>query len=188
MLLEGVLRGTGLNLKLASPKQIQYQNGILFINNNDGKQAELLESCLLELHQNELLDLEDNVLRVLLTMSDEQRCFNDIRSIFIAHNKKLLSVLSGFFGLDVLRELSRPLNYSNSNNENLSLLTKNLVEGVTPTVPLSVLSTNYSGLSPIANKNSGLAFVGGSFDPVTRNPQLIYKPAGSGKGQGILIS
>ncbi len=42
----------------------------------------------------------------------------------------------------MLQELSRPLNSSDKNNENLSLLIKNLVEGVTPTIPLSVLAAN----------------------------------------------
>ena len=52
-----------------------------------------IEQCLLELHQDEILELSEEILEYFLK-NDRLNYFNDFRTIFLVHDKRLFSLLS----------------------------------------------------------------------------------------------
>jgi hypothetical protein len=71
------------------PKQLKLENKKLI----DQKTNYFIEQFIFELHQDEILDLSDEILELILT--DKQLNYiNDLRTIFILHDKRLFSLLS----------------------------------------------------------------------------------------------
>lgn len=71
------------------PNRLTVKNNLLF----DAKGNHVIEQCILELHQDEILQLSDDVLQVLIR-SEELNYFNDLRTIFLLHDKRLFTLLS----------------------------------------------------------------------------------------------
>ena len=71
------------------PTQLNVRQGRLFDQQSDS----LIEQCVLELHQDEILSLSDDILH--LFVSDSRLTYlNDLRTIFLLHDKRLFSLLS----------------------------------------------------------------------------------------------
>ncbi|EGR34781.1 taurine catabolism dioxygenase, putative [Ichthyophthirius multifiliis] len=71
----------------------------------DKKTNNQIQKIILELHQTEIMSLDQNVLIGLLQLSDQGLCLNDLRAILILHDKRLLTVLSGFYSCQLLEEI-----------------------------------------------------------------------------------
>lgn len=56
-------------------------------------ELQTVRCCVLELHQDELLALDENILMSLMKLSMEGRCLNPLWTIFLLHDKRLLSLL-----------------------------------------------------------------------------------------------
>jgi hypothetical protein len=81
-----------VRVNVISPDTLSVDSDGLLLHTPTG---EIISSCLLELHQSELISLSDSILLALLRLSSQGRCLNDLRAILLAHDKRLLSVLSG---------------------------------------------------------------------------------------------
>lgn len=70
----------------------------IFVDENNKllHQNNIIENIVLELHQNEIMNLSDNILKGLLELSDKGHCLNDLRSILLVHDKRLLTIMSGY--------------------------------------------------------------------------------------------
>ena len=87
------------------PKQLTIENEQLV----EGGRRLIIDQCLLELHQEEILDLSDEILQFFL---DDGRVnyLNDLRTIFLLHDKRLFSLLSNepfLYALDKHSSLSQ---------------------------------------------------------------------------------
>lgn len=84
-----------VNVRHCRPEQLTcHENGSskLFCREPDGSTKEI-RSCILELHQDELLSLTDDVLEALAFLSYRGHALNDFRTIFLAHDKRMLCLL-----------------------------------------------------------------------------------------------
>lgn len=151
-----------LELHLVGPNQLQVIDAHLC----DGS-GTLIQSCILELHQDELLGLPDDILTALLVLSDQGACLNHLRAIFLAHDKRLLSILSGYFGKPLLEHFST----------NPAIL-QTLLDHVMPTTLVSQALNSDLNISRFA-----WSFIGGG-----TNNSTLFKPALAGKGQDLVIS
>lgn len=122
---------------------------------------EVVTSCILELHQDELMQLEDDVLRQLIQLSMTHACLNPIWSIFIVHDKKFLSVL---------RQLKTEDIHTSFANAQLHIQTLN--KHIIPTYV-----TNLAGLDQMLD--TGINQLLGA--------SLLVKPPLLGKGEGIIF-
>lgn len=79
------------------PKHLKTENNQLFDQNTNHS----IEQCILELHQDEILQLPDEILELFIK-NKQLNYINDLRTIFILHDKRLFSLLSNSQFLDVL--------------------------------------------------------------------------------------
>lgn len=83
---------TELETRECKPEELQAdEDGNIFV--FDGQTRYAMEQCVLELHQDEILCLNDDVIRGLALLSSRKKCLNDIRTIFLAHDKVMLNCL-----------------------------------------------------------------------------------------------
>ena len=71
------------------PKQLKIDNQKLMDKNTN----DCIEQFILELHQDEILELSDDILDLFIK-SNQLNYINDFRTIFILHDKRLFSLLS----------------------------------------------------------------------------------------------
>ncbi|CAF1343522.1 unnamed protein product [Rotaria sp. Silwood1] len=71
------------------PKQLKVENEKLF----DKTTNYSIEQFILELHQDEILQLSDEILEIIIK-NNQLNYINDLRTIFILHDKRLFSLLS----------------------------------------------------------------------------------------------
>lgn len=111
----------------------------------------------LELHQHELRSLSPSLLREIAKC-----CFNDLRTIFLVHDKRMLGL--------VLEELDALTNVQ-------QVLTSSQAEilrcGITPTI--------------IPGSREMLALIRTAYDNQGAKDDLLLKPIGGGKGAGIVF-
>lgn len=74
------------------PEQLRAVDNALYCQDHDGSLTEIC-SCVLELHQDEFLALSDEVLEALANLSFQGKTLNDLRGIFLVHDKRMLHVL-----------------------------------------------------------------------------------------------
>ncbi|CAF1280194.1 unnamed protein product [Rotaria sordida] len=72
-----------------NPKQLKIENKKLFDNNTNYS----IEQFIFELHQDEILQLSDEILELFIK-NNQLNYINDLRTIFILHDKRLFSLLS----------------------------------------------------------------------------------------------
>eukprot|EP00178_Gracilaria_changii_P016651 TRINITY_DN47951_c0_g1_i1.p1 TRINITY_DN47951_c0_g1~~TRINITY_DN47951_c0_g1_i1.p1 ORF type:complete len:747 (-),score=121.25 TRINITY_DN47951_c0_g1_i1:57-2297(-) len=85
----------GINTRHCSPELLvceQDSSHKLYCREADGNMTQI-RSCIIELHQDELLSLHDDVLEALALLSYEGHALNDFRTIFLAHDKRMLCLL-----------------------------------------------------------------------------------------------
>ena len=124
------------------------------------KDGEILEQVFqvgLELHQREMEDLGTDMLKALAPI-----CFNDLRTIYLVHDKRMLGIL--------LQELDSLVQKHHVLSTKEAEVLRN---GIVPTVNAG---------SPEVNALLKLAKVG-----LVNKEDYIFKPIGSGKGKGILF-
>jgi hypothetical protein len=71
------------------PNELKIENNQLIDKNTNY----LIEQCILELHQDEILELSNEILEYFI-QNKQINYFNDFRTIFILHDKRLFSLLS----------------------------------------------------------------------------------------------
>lgn len=101
-------------------------------------------------------------------MSTNGTCFNDLRAVLLAHDKRLLSILSGVQGLDLLESILP--------GDSNAIFRSTLTSAIAPTVLVSILMSS----DPL-KRSLAWSAVGGT-------NRFIYKPSLLGKGAGIVIS
>lgn len=119
----------GVNMRHCSPANLACLPNCegLFYKDTDGHHVQI-KSCVLELEQDEYLELSDDVLNALAQMSFEGKALNDFRTIFLAHDKKMLAILrSDMYEID---------------EHNRQLLKKYIV----PTIIPKTATLHYEGL------------------------------------------
>lgn len=86
--------GAALDVKVrrCPPAQLMAKNGKLFCKEDDGRFTEI-RSCVLELYQDEFLALDDDVLEAIAILSYHGHALNDLRTIFLVHDKRMLHLL-----------------------------------------------------------------------------------------------
>jgi len=77
------------NCDFVLPKHLKISNGNL-IDRTNGK---LLEQIIFELHQDEIVEIDDEILQFCIE-NDRIKFINDFRTIFLLHDKRLFSLLS----------------------------------------------------------------------------------------------
>ncbi|MEN9917033.1 MAG: hypothetical protein RLY40_965 [Pseudomonadota bacterium] len=85
-LLKNSLKKTSSNLKLVTPSECLSKDNLFTKEDNDYHSFKVI----LNLHQEELVNLEGNLLNAITSKT----YFNDLRTILIVHDKRLLSILS----------------------------------------------------------------------------------------------
>lgn len=75
----------GYTVRFTSPEELCISQGILSDRNG------FIQQAIVELHQDEIESLSDEV---LFALAEVPRCLNDLRTIFIVHDKRLLAILS----------------------------------------------------------------------------------------------
>eukprot|EP01138_Halocafeteria_seosinensis_P005201 gb/GECG01005318.1/.p1 GENE.gb/GECG01005318.1/~~gb/GECG01005318.1/.p1 ORF type:complete len:1128 (+),score=99.32 gb/GECG01005318.1/:1-3384(+) len=89
---------TYLGVCVCNPSEIFCTpHGALAIVSQDGASKEV-HQCILELHQDEILSLSVDVLKGFARLSQRGRCLNDLRTIFLAHDKLMLQLLRSEVG------------------------------------------------------------------------------------------
>ncbi|KAI1391875.1 uncharacterized protein F4822DRAFT_441117 [Hypoxylon trugodes] len=121
-----------------------------------GEIVEEIHQIGLELHQHELLALQQEILRQV-----SLRCFNDMRSIFLIHDKRMLGVVKQEIPSLVMRGVLSPAQ--------AHILDEGIVDTVLPG------STEMDRLLQASSCSSKL------------KDQYILKPARGGKGAGIVF-
>ncbi|CAF1174783.1 unnamed protein product [Didymodactylos carnosus] len=139
-----------LNLKI-----VEQKDGKQILSDDIG----IIEQFILELHQDEILDLPDNILNFFI-YNKQLRYINDLRTIFLVHDKRLLSLLSN---LQFLRALF--IEQSTVSDENLSKLAQ-----IIPITHVLVKMPDYFKHLVLEKKN-----------------QFCIKPNSLGKGQNVMI-
>jgi len=116
-----------------------------------------IDQLILELHQDELLSLPLPILKQIA----KRTVFNDLRTIFLVHDKRMLGIIR--------QELPGLTERNILTNSQAILLTENIAETLIPTC---------SGYTTLYN----------IFDriPEAKN-NWLFKPAGRGKGEGIVF-
>ena len=123
----------------------------------DGEVVEQIYQVGLELHQIELQSLSDDMLKAIAPL-----CFNDLRTIFLVHDKRMLGI--------VLQELD-------------SLVQKHKVLTVEEGMILRAgIAPTILPRSPELNE-----LVRGTESGLELKDNYLLKPAGSGKGDGIVF-
>ncbi|CAF1010630.1 unnamed protein product [Adineta ricciae] len=82
---------------IVDPNDLKVENEKLI----DRKSNISIEQCILELHQNEILNLSDEILEFFI-QNKQINYINDLRTIFLLHDKRLFSLLSNQSFLYVL--------------------------------------------------------------------------------------
>ena len=85
------------------PQQLIIQNNQLI----DQKSGLMIEQCLLELHQDEILQLPNEILKYFVR-NNQLNYFNDFRTIFLLHDKRVFSLLSNQSFLYALMNSPQP--------------------------------------------------------------------------------
>jgi hypothetical protein len=83
------IKKTSQECLFIDPKQLKIENNKLIDKNTNY----CIEQFILELHQDEILELSDDILQYLIT-NNQINYLNDFRTIFILHDKRLFSLLS----------------------------------------------------------------------------------------------
>lgn len=123
----------------------------------NGEPLEEIHQVGLELHQHELRALSPEIMRALAV-----RCFNDLRTIFLVHDKRMLGV--------VHQELESLVHKHSVLN---SAQAETLRHGISTTI--------------LAGSQELRAFAKECRENVTRKDGFILKPIRGGKGAGILF-
>lgn len=124
--------------------------------NSEGEVLEEIQQVGLELHQHELLSLQPEILRQL-----SLRCFNDLRTVLLVHDKRMLGIVRDELRHLVARDVLTPFQASS--------LHQGIAETLLPGSPeLMALLQRCRG-SP------------------TLKAEYILKPIRSGKGDGIVF-
>ncbi|KAF7893594.1 uncharacterized protein EAF02_001132 [Botrytis sinoallii] len=123
---------------------------------NDNEVVEEIYQVGLELHQSELLALEPEMLRQI-----SLRCFNDLRSIFLTHDKRMLGILK--------QELN-------------SLVTRCVITGAQAKILDQGIADTYL---PGSKELERLFCLAQQFPDLRK--EFILKPIRSGKGAGIVF-
>lgn len=103
-----------MNIEIISPEMLTFNKGKIYANDID------CDQFILELHQHELLSLPTSILHHLIK---ETTYINDIRTILIAHDKRLLSVLcnpeimSRYISLEEVKLLQKHIIFTMPINE-----------------------------------------------------------------------
>ena len=85
------------NCRIIHPDQVHIVNGQLFDRNHEHP----IEQLILELHQDEILNFSDDIFQNLIH-NTQLRFMNDLRTIFLVHDKRMFSLLSNQAFLDAL--------------------------------------------------------------------------------------
>lgn len=116
-----------------------------------------IDQLILELHQDELLSLPLPILKQIA----KRTVFNDLRTIFLVHDKRMLGIIRQELpGLEERKILT---------NSQATLLSENIAETLIPSC------SEYTTLYNVFERF-----------PETRHDWL-FKPAGRGKGEGIVF-
>ena len=148
-----------------SPRRLGIENDNLV--NLDTKQ--IIRSCILEIHQHELFNLDENILRKLLELSDKGKCLNDLRTVLLIHDKRLLSILSGYYA-QILDDLLP------GSDKKCVKYKEALKQGVIRSIPIQTVFSQRS------NMKNWMFLSGG------HENSILCKPSFNGKGKGIRIS
>lgn len=122
----------------------------------DGELVEEIHQVGLELHQRELLALPKEILRQI-----GLRCFNDMRTIFLVHDKRMLGIIKQELLTQVMRGVLTP--------RQADILQKGVVDTILPRSP-ELLELQY---------------LWEEFPELRK--EFILKPIRSGKGDGIVF-
>lgn len=131
------------------------ENATGTVTNDDSETLEEVHQIGLELHQRELARMTPQMLQQL-----SMRCFNDMRTIFLVHDKRLLGI--------IIEELDNLVARNVLTGEQATVLHKGIVPTITPGSPQ---------LSQ---------FIGECRNPSLKDAYIL-KPVRSGKGAGILF-
>lgn len=124
--------------------------------NENGEPLEEIHQVALELHQRELLVLSPEMLRQLST-----RCFNDLRTVLLVHDKRMLGIIK--------QELKRLVQRNILTRSQADILDKGIIETILPSSPELKQLINRCKVRPDLGR------------------EYITKPVRSGKGKGILF-
>lgn len=89
-----------------------------------------IRSCIIELHQDEFLEMRDEILDALAELCFKGHAINDLRTIFLAHNKNILHLLCS----DILK----------LDPETSAVLQKHIV----PTIPAQHVTSDFHDFAP----------------------------------------
>ncbi|RAK99976.1 Clavaminate synthase-like protein [Aspergillus ibericus CBS 121593] len=131
------------------------RHGLSFITSEQGEKLEIFQVGL-ELHQHELFALDPDMLRQI-----SLRCFNDIRTILLVHDKRMLGIIKQEIPLLVARQVLRP--------EDGEALRRGIADTIIPGSPELDELIGSSALSPTLRK------------------EYLWKPIRGGKGAGIVF-
>ncbi|CAF4199459.1 unnamed protein product [Rotaria sp. Silwood2] len=85
------------NCNIIHPDQVHVVNGQLCVRNNEYP----IQQLIMELHQDEILNFSDEILHTFIH-NTQLRYINDLRTIFLVHDKRMFSLLSNQPFLDAL--------------------------------------------------------------------------------------
>ncbi|KAL4786817.1 Clavaminate synthase-like protein [Aspergillus varians] len=124
--------------------------------NDQGERLEKIHQVGLELHQRELFSLSPEMLRQLST-----RCFNDLRTVLLVHDKRMLGIVKQELRSMVARNILTP--------SQADALDSGIADTILPGSPELMQLTKRCKMSP------------------DLGAQYIRKPVRSGKGNGIVF-
>ncbi|PYI04462.1 Clavaminate synthase-like protein [Aspergillus sclerotiicarbonarius CBS 121057] len=127
-----------------------------FITSGQGDKLEEIFQIGLELHQHELFALDPDVLRQI-----SLRCFNDMRTILLVHDKRMLGIVKQEIPTLVARKVLRP--------EDCDVLERGIADTIIPGAPELDDLIGLSALLPDLRK------------------MFLLKPIRGGKGAGIVF-
>ncbi|KAI9046321.1 uncharacterized protein KD926_004159 [Aspergillus affinis] len=126
------------------------------LHTSDGKLVEEIQQVGLELHQRELFAMEPEMLRQVIT-----RCFNDMRTVLLVHDKRMLGILKQEIPSLVARNVLTPTHGE--------ALTKGIADTILPGSP------EMQRLIQACQEDG------------EQRKQYLLKPVRGGKGAGILF-